>query len=305
MAENKNASGKNSEPAENLISEILKMDRVLYLRIIQEKETLTSLQMTREVLALKSNLAPDQITDKKINKNNPNINKRLKELADLGILNDYEGSYSLSSIGSLIVDDLTRLRSNIKVLMKHKDFFDSHSYSAIPLEQFREIYNLQFADQCVDAIDYNKEIERNTSLVGHEIRIVTERLHDIPGWIMEELKKGTLTLRLVYQFEELFKINSTDREELELWKDLTEEAFPSVKLRYMTLEDKDLIGIRIVDKKWALLNLSTLKDKKPDRSTSFYGKDKRFVNWIEGIFSNVWHISKTLNSDKIFEMESQ
>ena len=305
MNANNKASERYLDSVEDLISEILKMDRLLYLRIIQEKESLTSLQMTREVLALKSNLTPDQIKDKKINKNNPNINKRLKELSDLGILNDYEGRYSLSSIGSLVVDDLTRLRSNIKVLTKHKDFFDTHNYSAIPPEQFREIYNLQFANQCVDAIDYNKEIEKNTSLVGHEIRIVTERLHDIPGWVVEELKKGTLTLRLVYQFEELFKINSTNREELELWKNLTEEAFPSVKLRYMTPEDKAPIGIRIVDKKWALFHLSILKDKKPDRSTSFYGEDKRFVNWVEDIFSNMWNESKTLDAANIFEMESQ
>lgn len=292
-------SEKNFKSAEDLIYEILKMDRLLYLQIIQEKGSLTSLQMTREILALKSNLTPDQIEDKKINRNNPNINKRLKELADLGILNDYEGRYSLSSIGSLVFDDLTRLRFNIKVLMKYREFFDTHAYSATPPEQFRDIYNLRFAEQCVDAIDYSKEIEKNTSLVEHEIRIITERLHDIPGWIIEELKKGTLALRLVYQFEELFKINSAYRDELELWKDLTEDVFPSVKLRYTTLEDKAPIGIRIIDKKWALFHLSTLKDKKPDRSTSFHGEDKRFVNWVEDIFSNIWNESKTLDIDGI------
>ena len=78
-----------AEDTAGIIHEILKMDRFLYLGIIQNKEYLTSLQMTREILALKSNLEPEKIEEKAILRNNPNINKRLKDLTDLGVLNFY------------------------------------------------------------------------------------------------------------------------------------------------------------------------------------------------------------------------
>ena len=89
---NKSFIGYDNSLAEDtaeIIREILKMDRFLYLNIIQDKEYLTSLQMTREILALKSNLKPEKIEEEAILKNNPNINKRLKDLTDLGVLNFY------------------------------------------------------------------------------------------------------------------------------------------------------------------------------------------------------------------------
>jgi len=282
-----------------LIHEILKMDRLLYLNIIREKEFLTSLQLTREILALRNDLKPKQIKGETVLKNNPNINKRLKDLVDLGILNAHEGKYSLSSIGSIIINELTRLNSNTEILKEYKWFFDTHDYTVIPPQYLCEIHNLQFAKQCKDAIEYNKEIGDNTAKANSRIRIATDHLHDIHGWIIEELKQGNLTLKLVYQFKEPFTLNFGDEEEEGLWRDLTQKAFPAIELRYMALKERSPIGIRIIDKRWAILNLLERAENKLNRPLSFYGTDEQFMGWVEDIFSSIWNVSNPLELDNV------
>jgi predicted transcriptional regulator len=299
MNRNENASKGKNEPPEKLINEILNMDRLLYLKIIQEKESLSSLEMTREVLALKSKIKPEQVEDKKILKYNPNINKRLKYLSDLGILNDYNGQYSLTSIGFLLIEELPILKLNIGILKKHDWFFRNHDYTVIPTRLFREIHTLQFAEQCKDAIEYNTIIVENIGKTNLEIRIVTDRVHDIPSWIIEELKKGNLALKLVYYFRKPFQPNSDDENELKLWADLTEQYLPKAEFRYLTFKDKKPIEILIIDKEWALFNLYELAEDRLDRSISFYGAHEQFVDWVENIFSSIWDESKPLDSQSV------
>ena len=288
-----------AEDTAEIIREILKMDRLLYLNIIQNKESLTSLQMTREILALKSNLEPEKIKEEAMLKNNPNINKRLKDLTDLEILNVHEGKYTLTSIGSMVIDDLERLNSKIEILKKYKWFFSTHDYTAIPTQYFREIHNLRFAKQCEDAIEYHNQIESNTARITERILIVTERLHDIPSWIVDEFNRSNMTLKLVYYFKNPFELNYLDEQEQTLWKDLTQGTSSTVNLRYMTLRGGGPLGIRIVDRRWALFNLLEIEENKPNRPKSFYGTDERFVDWVENIFSYIWDTSKPLDPDKI------
>lgn len=289
---------------EDLASEILKKDRLLYLKIIREKKSLTSLQMTREILALGKNLKPEQVKYKDISKNNPNINKRLRDLYNLGILKEHEGGYSLSSIGSLVIDELMRLKSNIEILIKYKDFFNIHDYTVIPSQQFREIHKLRFTKQCKNAIEYKREIENNTARTDQRICIASDHLHDIPGWIIEELKQGNLTLKLIYQFEKPFKINSNDEEERKLCKEIMQETLPGVELRYLTLEKRNPIGIRIIDKRWAILCLSEIREKKLNRPSSFYGENEQFVSWVEDVFLSIWNMSRPLEPKKVIGAKS-
>ena len=291
-------SKKNPSP-ESLITEILKMDRLNYLEIIQQKKSLTSLQMTREILAPRKGIRPEQVNDDDITKYNPNINKRLKDLADLEILNDREGKYSLSPIGFLFIDELSRLKLDVEIIKNYKWFFDTHDYTVIPPQQFREIHTLQFAKQCNDYFEYKKEIENNTAKTQHEIYLVTERLHDIPIWIMEEFRQGNFSLKLSYQFKEPFKINSDDEEEQSLWKELTQEKYPTVELRYLVLDNRNPIGIRIIDKSWATFSLFEYAENKLNRPRSFYGTHKKFIAWIEDIFSDIWNESNPLDINSI------
>lgn len=299
MNRNEDASKRKNEPPEKIINEILNMDRLTYLEIIQEKESLSSLEMTREVLALKSKVKPDQVEDKKILRYNPNINKRLKDLHDLGILNDRNGQYSLTSIGFLLIEELPILKLNIGILRKHDWFFSNHDYTVIPTRLFREIHTLQFVEQCKDAIEYNTIVIENTVKTNLEIRIVTDRIHDIPGWIIEELRKGSLSLKLVYYFRKPFQLNSNDEKELRLWADLTEQSLPKAEFRYLTFEDKNPIGIRIIDKKWALLNLYEIAEDRLNRSISFYGTHKQYISWVENIFLCFWDESSHLMANQV------
>lgn len=298
-----NESMKTISP-EFLIGEILKMDRLLYLRIIKEKGSLKSLQVTREILAIRKNLKPEQIGAKEANRKNPNINKRLQDMVGLGILDVHKGRYSLSPIGHLLVDELTRLNSNIEILGKYEWFFNTHDYSVIPSQQFREIYKLQFAEQCENNFDYRREIERNTGNTSYGIHIATEYLHDIPTWIIDELRQNHLTLKLTYQFKKPFKINSNDEEELKLWRNLIQDVPPGLELRYSILKDRNPIGIRIIDDKWAIFSLYEKAEKKLNRPRSFYGTHEQFVAWIKNVFLDLWNKSKSFKRDEISEILS-
>jgi predicted transcriptional regulator len=300
LMNNKSSNTLNSRVqilAENtsyVIQEILKMDRFLYLDIIRKKAPLTSLQVTHEILALKENCEPDQIDSDQIHKQNPNINRRLTILKELGALNSEEGKYSLSSIGIAILEELEKLDSSIKILRKYKDFFDAHDYIVIPPQIFSNVHNLRFAQQCKDVIEYNEQIESNTAQTEDKIYVITEHLHDIPGWIVEELKLGNLKLKLVYQFEKPFELNSNDETEQDLWKQFTQEMEIAVEIRFIKLKDRNPIGIRIVDDKWAILNFFEISEEKLNRPRSFYGSDERFVAWTKEIFFTIWDNATTL-----------
>ncbi len=298
MKKPENTPPKNVS-SQKLVNEILNKDRLLYLEIIRDKKSLTSLQMTREILALEGNVKPEQIEDKKVVGNNPNINARLKGLADYGVLNDHNGEYSLSSIGLLLIDELPRLILNLETLEKYKNFFDVHDYTVIPPQQFRDIYKLQHGKQCKDAIDYSNILLDNTGKAENKLRIVTDRLHTIPNWIMQEIKQENIAFELIYQFKELFKPNFNDTDEMNLWRDLIEIDLPGVKLRYLTFGDRNPIGIHIIDEKWAMFNLFEIAETILDRPKSFYGTDEQFVHWVAAMFSSMWDESKPLDVKNI------
>ncbi len=298
MNKNEGTSTKDATP-EVVVNEILNKDRLLYLKIIRDKNSLTSLQMTREILALKSNTKPEQIDDNKVTNKNPNINTRLKNLVGLGVLNDHNGEYSLSSVGLLLIEELPKLISNIETLKKYKQFFDAHDYTVIPSKQFCEIYKLQFAEQCKDAVDYSSIILNNTGRTEHRICIATDRLHTISNWIMQEVKLGHVTFELIYQFKDPFKLNFNDEEERNLWKGLVEMYLPNVKLRYLTCERRNQIGIRIIDEKWALINLFEIAENRLNRPASFYGTHEQYVGWVEDIFTSIWNESEPLNDKNL------
>lgn len=300
MNQNKGTPTWTTSP-EEVINEILNKDRLLYLKIIQEKKSSTSLQMTGEILALRSNIKPEQVGKKNVDKHNPNINARLKTMAELGVLNEHDGEYSLSSIGLLLIEELPRLISNMGILKKYKQFFDTHDYTVIPPQQFREIYKLQFATQCKDAVDYGNILLDNTGRTEHRIRIATERLHTIPSWVMQEVKQGNVTFELIYQFRDPFILNVNDEDEQNLWEDLTEMDLPNVRLRYLTFEKRNPIGIRIIDEKWALFNLFEIAENRPNRPASFYGTHEQFVGWIEDIFTSIWNESELLDRKSLFD----
>lgn len=304
MNENEDTSSE-SVPSEKLIDETLKMDRLLYLKTIQEKKSSKSLEMTRMILARKNNIEPEQVKSKEINKNNPNINKRLRDMANLGILDDNDGEYLLSPIGFLIIDELERLMSNIDIVRKHRWFFGTHDHTVIPERLFREIYKLRYAEQCKDSIDYSSIIEENTARTDHKIRIATDRLHDIPTWMLPELRAGNIMIQFVYFFKEPFRINSDRVDEERLWRELTLQNLPKGEFRYLTLEDMNPIGIRIINEHWALFNLYEKAEERLNRSISFYGTHGQFVSWIEDIFSSIWNRAKPLDTSRLLVAETR
>lgn len=283
--------------AVDLIHEMVQMDRWNYIDIIQEKKGVTSAEMTREILAKRKKCKPKDVKKTEIKRNNPSINARLGNMTDLGLLNNYKGKYVLTSMGIFISKSFTRLDSKIGILRKYKTFFDTHDYGVIPSQLFLEIHRLHHAKQCDTDIEYYKEMAERTRRAEYRICTATDHLHDIPEEFRKKMKQGELVLRLIYQFRKPFELNFGDDEEREIWEDLTHMDSSTVELRYLTLEDRSPIGIRIIDDGWALFNLSSASDNMLNRSKSFYGTDKRFVSWVEDIYSSLWEMSEPLAND--------
>jgi predicted transcriptional regulator len=301
----KKSDQQEKDSPEHLMQEVLKMDRMLYMRIILEKKSITSLELTRHVLASKLDLKPEQIEDEKIAGHHSNINARLRKLVEIGILRDLNGEYSLSPIGFLFLKDISRMILDVKTLRKHKWFFDNHDYTVIPFQQFCEIHKLQFASQCKETLEYVKVIQNNTAKTKREVQIATERLHDLPGWIVNELIDGRISFQLLYQFKSPFCVNSDDEEEQNLWETFKREALPNGEFRYITSSDTGPVGIRIIDRKWAIFNLFEVAEKRMNRSISFHGKHEHFVEWVEDIFLNMWNKSRPLDLSKVRESKNK
>lgn len=267
-----------------MLREIVQKDRWLYLKIIQEKKSITSTDMTREISALKGKRKPDV----------GNLTRQLRKLTELGLLNDTKGEYSLTPISSIIINELPKVELGTEILRKYKTFFDTHDHSAIPSQQFLEIHKLRHAKQCEDIIGYFNILGISTPKANNWMYISTDYLHYLPREFREKMKQRKLTLKLIYQFRKPFRLNFGDDEEKEIWKDLTHMDSPTVELRYLMLRDRNPIGIRIIDEKWALFSILEMVENTLDRSNSFYGEHEQFVSWVKDIFSSIWEISEPL-----------
>jgi predicted transcriptional regulator len=288
----------------SIIKEILNADRLRYLKILQKWGPMSSTEVTQVIIAIKKMQSLKEINENDTKKHYPNISARLTELNKLGVLNKDDLNFSISPVGFFLINLMEIMDADIKVITKNKQFLDFHDYSVIPSQEISGIYNLQFSNQCATEIDYHHILEEKTGGVSEQIKIITDRLHDIPYWICKEIKNGSINFKLLYQFKNPFKINSNDEEEYTLWKYLLQDPVKG-ELRFLSQSGGSPIGIRIINDRWALLNLYEFTEEKLNRSRSFYGEDSRFVSWVIDIFWNYWNNANKLTCENIEKIRGE
>jgi len=263
------------------VSELLNKDRFEYLDIIKRDDGAKSLEIAKEILRSRG------ITDhKEITKENIKVNKRLRRLVELDILVSGGGTYDISSFGRLLMISREDLRRNAETMEKFRDFFEDHYVDDLPQEFFRQIYKLNGAELTELPIQWVQEVIRHMGKIKRKFYNMTEYIHDIPEDIIEGKKigkDGEIEIVITYQFYEYPYLNYSI--EKELFKKLADAG---AEFRYINLENRHPIGVRIVDEKWATFGLARRLDGKLDREQAFIGTDIEFIKWCRDLMYHVW-----------------
>jgi predicted transcriptional regulator len=284
-----------------LMAELLNIDRLEYLEIIRDSENGTkSLDITKKILKSRG------ITQKeKIRKENIKVNKRLRKLVDLGILvSGGKGEYKMSSLGYLLLDSWKELTEKAETMEKFHEFFESHYVEEIPHEFLRQINRLKGADLVNNPVRWVREVSDHMHEIERKFYNLTEYLHDIPKEIIEKKEKKRIKeISIIYQFKEYPVLNYSD-EKKELFDRLIKAG---AEFRYITLENRHPIGIRIIDEKWATFGLEAISDKRTsekrlDRTQTLIGTDPEFIKWCRELMYHIWHFrAEPLEIEQIVE----
>lgn len=275
-----------------IVSELLNKDRFDYLDIIREQGGAKSIDIAREILRSRG------ITERReIKKENIKVNKRLRKLVDLGILvSGVKGEYDISSLGYLLMDSWRELYEKTETLDKFRKFFDTHYLEDLPQEFLRQIYKLSGAELTINPVQWVRAVMKYMKRIERKFYNCTEYLHDIPEEILEKKINGEIEeIVILYQFEKYPELNLPG--EKELFDRLVDAG---AEFRYLTLEKRHPIGIRIVDEKWATFGLTRIADGVLDRDQTLIGEDKAFVSWCRDLMYHIWYFeAKPLKLEEV------
>jgi predicted transcriptional regulator len=296
-----NLNKMNNTNLEALMTELLNKDRLNYLEIIVNSENgEKSLDITKKILKSRG------ITQKeKIRKENIKVNKRLRKLIELEVLvSGKKGEYKISSLGHLLLDSWRELTEKAETMEKFHEFFESHYVEEIPREFRRQIYRLKGAELVNNPIRWVREVSDHMHEIERKFYNLTELLHDIPSDIIEKKEKEEIEeISIIYQFKEYPILNYSD-EKKESFDRLVRAG---AEFRYITLENRHPIGIRIIDEKWATFGLEAISDKKTsekrlDRTQTLVGTNPEFIKWCRELMYQIWHFkAKPLEIEGIIE----
>jgi len=269
----------------DLMSELMNMDRLKYIRIImQSRDGARSIDIAEEISKSKGITDPEEIK-----KENIKVNKRLRNLVDLSVLVSKEGEYTISSLGRLLMTSWEELEKNAEAIEEFKEFFDNHYVDDLPQEFFLQMYKLRKAELTENSVQWEVGVREYMKTMKRKFYNMTEYLHDMPEEIIRKKEDGEIEeMSIIYQFRNYPELNY--RDEWDLFDRLTKAG---VEFRFMTLKEKHPIGIRIVDEEWATFGLARISDGKLDRGQAFVGTDKDFITWCRDLMYHMWHFRAT------------
>ena len=263
-----------------LMSELMNMDRLEYIRIImQSRDGAKSIEIAEEISKSKGITDPEEIR-----KENIKVNKRLRNLVDLGILVSREGEYTISSLGKLLIASWEELEKNTEAIKKFEEFFGNHHVDDLPQEFFLQIYKLRKADLTENSVQWELGVREYAKTMKRKFYSMTEYLHDMPEEIIGKKEDGEIhELSIIYQFRNYPELNYSGE-----WEVFNRLNKAGVDFRYITLKKRRPIGIRIVDDEWAAFGLARTFDGKLDRGQAFVGADKDFITWCRDLMYHMW-----------------
>ncbi len=281
----------NPKDSRRLMTELLNKDRFQYIEmIVNSKEGIGSREIAEKILESRGITEEIEIVNE-----NVVVNKRLRSLVKLGILISDEGKYELTSLGRLLLDSWHEIAEKMDTMNRFGNFFDNHLVDDIPKEFFRQIYKLKNAKLTENPLQWIQVLEGQMENMETKSYNMTQYLHTFPDKVIEKKKSGEIDIVIIYQFENYPQLNHFD--EKPLFDKLVEAG---AEFRFIKLENRYPIGIRVVDDKWANFLLPRVSEKELDRDHVFYGNDADFVSWCRDLMYHIWSFeAKPLNTENV------
>lgn len=271
------------------MTELLNKDRLGYIEMIMNsKDGVGSREIAEKILESRGITEEGEIVNE-----NVVVNKRLRSLVKLGVLVSDKGKYKLTSRGSLFLDSWHEIVEKMDFMNKFGDFFDYHLVDDIPKEFFRQMYKLKNAQLTENAHQWLDVLGEQMENMETKLYNMTQYLHNFPDKVIKKNKSGEIDIVIIYQFENYPQLNQFD--EKPLFDKLVEAR---VEFRYIKLENRYPIGIRVIDDKWANFLLPRTSDGDLDRDHVFHGSDMDFVSWCRDLMYHIWSFEAKLLDTK-------
>jgi predicted transcriptional regulator len=196
-----------------------------------------------------------------------------------------------------MIDSWDGLSDKIDTIEGFGDFFENHVFESVPREFTSQVFDLRSTELTENASQWEKILGEQIRKTKRKLYSMTTYLHDFPDEILVRKKMKEIDIVVTYQFRKYPRLNYSD--EKPLFDKLVEAG---AEFRYIDLEGRSPIGIRIVDDQWATFLLPKANENRLDRDHAFVGDDPNFVSWCRDLMYHVWHFkAKTLNTDEVIE----
>lgn len=199
-----------------------------------------------------------------------------------------EGELLLTPYGEIIVS----LIPNFNFPFKHKDYFQEHTLSNLPLKFIQRIGSL---NNCEVVIGVMAVLQRWKAVYNNSQEYIREIISQVPIDLIETIaERVNNNVKFSYIFPSDVVIPKGRNEILK-------------KLGWKNLVSKGIVERRMVDKvnvvtifneKESCISFPTLKGE-PDLNIMFYSKDESFHGWCEDFFEYEWNKAKLFDESKL------
>jgi predicted transcriptional regulator len=216
------------------------------------------------------------------------VSRHLKRLREKHLVNKTrEGKYRISNIGKIFY----WIINLFKVSIKHKDFFNTHDITSIPLYlilQLGELHTLELSTKTLKNIELWSDFVKNSEQF---IYAITDQFQNSLLPIVEQnIHNQNLEIRALID-KSLLKSYNIPKEWSEKFKDPI-KFYKKLNI-YENIRVLDDIGLSfVVSEKGGILFLN--KGNDIDYSQCLIDNHPSFINWCKDLFEFYWNRGKSL-----------
>ena len=225
---------------------------------------------------------------KELNIPGPEISRHIKRLCEKNLIKkSIDGQYEITNVGKIFIGII----DVFETVVNHKDFFNTHDISSIPLSlmyQLGKLKTIESSDKTFENIELWSNLAKNSEdfifAVSNEMQnsllpIIERKLDDHSMEIRALIDKSVLK---TYTIPE--KLTSTFNDPRAFYKKIN--LFENVRFL------KEINFSLLVSDSGAILFLS--KDGKIDYSQCLIDYHVPFVEWAKALFEWYWNKSKKI-----------
>ncbi len=215
--------------------------------------------------------------------------RNINRLIDSGLVKKTgEGDFLLTPYGEIIVN----LIPNFNFPYSHKEYFQEHSLSTLPLKFIHRIGSL---NDCEVVIGVMAVLQRWKMVYNASQVYIKEIISQVPVDLIETLaERINNNVKFSYIFPQNVVIPKGRNELLKKFG-WTNMIFKGMVERRLV---NKVITVAVFNEKESCISFPTLKGD-PDLNVMFYSRDKSFHDWCEDFFNYEWNRAKQFDESKL------